>query len=103
MEMTDEETHKILSAYKAKRAKEKARYDRLKTDPEFVQRNRDRARAYYLANRDKKRETYKMNAEIRGAKSLFHYYESQNRMDEFIEKYPHKYKLISESSGIPPS
>ena len=96
MEISNDETLKILTAYKRKREQEKARYDRIKADPVFVQKNRDRARAYYIANKDKKAETYKMNKEIRGAKSLYHYYESQDRVDEFIEKYPSKYKLISE-------
>lgn len=103
MELSDDQTHKILEAYKRKRAKEKERYDKLKADPEFIQKNRDRARAYYIANKDKKAETYKMNKEIRGAKSLYHYYESQGRADEFTEKYPSKYKLISEIEDEPPS
>ena len=103
MEMTDEMTQKILSAYKQKRAKEKERYERNKADPEFVKRNRERAKAYYLANKDKTRETYKMNAEIRGAKSLLTYYESQGRVDEFILKYPQRYALISELQDKPPS
>jgi len=103
MELSDDQTHKILEAYKRKRTKEKERYDKLKADPAFVQRNRDRARAYYVANKDKKQETYKMNKEIRSAKSLFHYYESGGRADEFIEKYPHKHKLILDSQDKPPS
>jgi len=98
MELSDDQTHKILEAYKRKRTKEKERYDKLKTDPEFVQKNRDRARAYYIAHRDKKVETYKMNKEIKSAKSLFHYYKSQGREDEFILKYPQKYDLITADS-----
>ena len=97
MELSDDQTHAILEAYKRKRAKEKERYDKLKTDPDFVQRNRARAKAYYIANRDKKAETYRMNKEIRSAKSLFHYYESQGRADEFAERYPHKLTLITDS------
>tara|TARA_R110000787_G_scaffold67734_2_gene151659 strand:- start:9 stop:320 length:312 start_codon:yes stop_codon:yes gene_type:complete len=103
MEISDDQTHKILIAYKAKREQEKARYQRLKNDPEFVQRNRDRAKAYYIANKDKKKESYAINKEIRGAKSLLHYYQTQGRVDEFIEKYPSKYKLISDSQDTPPS
>lgn len=102
MEMSDEQTQKILSAYKHKRSKEKERYERLRKDPEFIKKNRDRAKAYYLANKDKKKETYQLNAEIRGAKSLLNYYESQGRVDEFILKYPHKYALISETQDTPP-
>tara|TARA_R100000541_G_scaffold58278_1_gene69308 strand:+ start:430 stop:726 length:297 start_codon:yes stop_codon:yes gene_type:complete len=98
MELSDDQTHAILEAYKRKRAKEKERYDKLKTDPDFVQRNRDRARAYYIAHRDRKQETYKMNKEIKSAKSLFHYYKSQGREDEFILKYPQKYDLITADS-----
>ena len=102
MEMSHEQTQKILSAYKMKRAKEKERYNRLREDPEFVKKNRDRAKAYYIANKDQKKETYKMNAEIRGAKSLLNYYESQGKIDEFILKYPHKYALIAETQDTPP-
>ena len=101
--MSEDQTHKILEAYKRKRAQEKARYEKLKADPEFILKNRARAKAYYIANRDKKAETYRMNKEIRGAKSLFHYYQSQGREDEFIEKYPHKHELISEMQDKPPS
>ena len=97
MEISDDQTHKILEAYKRKRSKEKERYDKLKADPEFIKKNRDRARAYYIANRDKKAETYMMNKEIRSAKSLFHYYESQGRGEEFIKRYPHKHALINDS------
>lgn len=97
MDMTHEETQKILIAYKKKRTQEKARYDRLKDDPIFIEQNRARAKAYYLANKDKKSAVYKANKEIRSAKSLYNYYEIQGRAEEFIERYPEKYILIGDS------
>tara|TARA_R110000823_G_scaffold217485_1_gene346804 strand:- start:260 stop:628 length:369 start_codon:yes stop_codon:yes gene_type:complete len=97
MDMTHEETQKILLAYKKKRAQEKARYDRLRDDPLFIEQNRARAKAYYLANKDKKSSVYKANKEIRSAKSLYNYYETQGRDQEFIERYPEKYILIADS------
>ena len=102
MDMTHEETQKILIAYKKKRTQEKARYDRLKDDPLFIEQNRARAKAYYLANKDKKSAVYKANKEIRSAKSLYNYYEIQGRAEEFIERYPEKYILIADSLSNTP-
>ena len=104
MDMTREETQKIMKAYKRKREQEKARYDRLKKDPEFIENNRARARSYYVANKDKKAEIYKENKAMRSAKSLHHYYASVGREDVFIERYPEKYILITSAAlGIPPA
>ena len=94
----EEQIHRILSSYKNKREKDKERYQKKKDDPEFVEKNRTRAREHYHKNKDVKRERYYENRDVAIARNSFYYYRKLNNLDLFQDKFPERYKLI-ESLG----
>tara|TARA_R110002096_G_C14047726_1_gene672983 strand:+ start:223 stop:513 length:291 start_codon:yes stop_codon:yes gene_type:complete len=94
MDLDDFQIQKILTSYKRKREKERERYQSKKDDPEFIIKNRERAHTYYIKHRDETKEKYKQNASVKRARSLYHYYDSQGRGEEFKTKYPEKIPLL---------
>ena len=87
---------KIIEAYKKRRDRDKAKYERKKNDPNFVQQNRARAKAHYQAHyKDIKKSNYESNKELNQCKSLFYYYRKNNKVDEYIKKYPEKVEILT--------
>tara|TARA_R110001592_G_scaffold92299_1_gene269261 strand:+ start:445 stop:789 length:345 start_codon:yes stop_codon:yes gene_type:complete len=89
-----EKIEKIITLYKKSKARDKAKYEKKKADPDFVSSNRARAKAHYEANKEVKATEYKNNKEYLKNKSLFNYYRSNDRIDEFREKYPEKCECL---------
>ena len=57
--------------------------------------NRERAKAHYHKNKELKKNHYDINKELIKARTSYHYYLKQNRLEEFKEKYPERYdKLV---------
>jgi hypothetical protein len=94
------EVDKLLTAYKRKQQKEKERYDRLKDNPDFVKKNRIRAKNHYDKNKEKKMEKYKSNIDYERAKSSFYYYKKRNNIEAFKSRYPERYELMKDKLNV---
>ena len=95
-DLSDDKIKQVLERYKRKQLMDKNRYHNIrKIDPEFVKRNRERAREHYALNKDKKKEYYETHIELKKARSLVSYYKKLGRLDEFKEKYPDKWEIYS--------
>lgn len=104
MEMSDELIQKILATHKKRKEYERNRYHNvLKHDPDFVEKNRQRAREHYAKNKDKKREKYAKGRDIENARSNYRYYVRLGRQNEFQSKQPLKYELLVKAGFIKPS
>tara|TARA_R110000803_G_scaffold102283_1_gene170341 strand:+ start:13314 stop:13691 length:378 start_codon:yes stop_codon:yes gene_type:complete len=98
--LNDQDIQKIINQYKNKREREYKKYhETLKLDEAFCQKNKQRALEYYYKNKDAKKEKYKNDNEFIKARSSFQYYKKNNRVDDFISKYPLKCELLT-SRGI---
>ena len=95
-DLSDDKIKQVLERYKRKQLMDKNRYHNIrKIDPEFVKRNRERAREHYALNKDKKKEYYETHIELKKARSLVSYYKKLGRLDEFKEKYPERWEIYS--------
>ena len=95
-DLSDDKIKQILERYKRKQLMDKNRYHNIrKIDPEFVKRNRERAREHYALNKDIKKEYYETHIELKKARSLVNYYTKLGRLDEFKEKYPERWEIYS--------
>ena len=92
--MTDTQISKVMEQYKKKQALDKARYERLKKDQEFVEKNRQRARDHYALNKDKKKERYDNDKFFMNAKSSYYYYRRQDKLELFKEKWPERTEVL---------
>ena len=97
--MTDEKIQRIITVYKKQRDRDKRRYELRKQDPEFMERNRQRARLYHQKNRQNKKDQYQKNIDFMQSRNLLNYYKKLNRLDDFKSKYPDKIVLL-ENHGI---
>ena len=93
--MDDEKIKSIVRAYERSREREKARYvQKLRDDPEFQRKNRERAKLHYSQNKDKKKQYYDAHRDVINAKSLFKYYKQQGKVEYFKTKFPERHELI---------
>ena len=92
----NEKIHKIIDLYKKSRARDKLKYDKRKSDPVYVEQNRQRSRAYYIKNKESKQNEYAQNQDFRKHRSLFNYYKYNDRLDEFMDKYPDRVTFLQE-------
>ncbi len=101
-ELNEEQIEKILTNYKNKRIRENKYYHEVsKNCEEFCEKNRQRAKSHYdKIGKDKKKEKYETNKDILKAKSLYHYYKKNNKIDKFIEKKPTEYQLLIDCNFI---
>ena len=96
----------IIKVYQRQRDRDKAKYQMRKESPEFVKQNRDRAKAHYTANKEARASKYQDNKDFMRCRSLHNYYKLNNRLDEFIDKYPDKCALLKDhgfTPGLSPS
>ena len=97
----NDKINKIIESYKKRRDRDKAKYLRKKNDPNFVQQNRARAKAHYEAHyKDIKKNNYESNKELNQCKSLFYYYRKNNKVDEYIKKYPEKVEILTNQGFV---
>lgn len=97
---TEEQISSILASYKNKREKEKERYEKKKHTPEFIEKNRQRARQYYENNKEKVNNKYQQDPEYIRARNGYHYYKKTNNLERFIEKYPTRYQLLKDRGYV---
>ncbi len=94
---TETEINHILESYKKIKNTNKKYYDKIKDTDEFKQKNRARAKKHYHENKaykQTKKDDYEKNKTFLNARTSYKYYKTRNRLDEFIEKFPHKYELV---------
>ena len=95
MEYSEDQIQRILTLYKQNKIKNKENYQKIKDNEEFKMKNRERAKAHYHQNKELKKNHYDINKELIKARTSYHYYLKQNRLEEFKEKYPERYdKLV---------
>ena len=95
MEYSEDQIQRILTLYKQNKIKNKENYQKIKDTEEFKMKNRERAKAHYHKNKELKKNHYDINKELIKARTSYHYYLKQNRLEEFKEKYPERYdKLV---------
>jgi len=91
----DDKINKIITLYKKRVERDRIKYEKKKNDPVFIEQNRSRAKAHYEAHyKEVKKQNYNKNKDVVKAKSLFYYYRRNDRVDEFISKYPDKVELM---------
>ena len=90
----DEKIRKIVELYKKSRARDKVKYDKKKDDPNHKEENKLRCKAHYLKVKDAKKLEYANNREFRKHRSLFNYYRLNDRVEEFISKYPERVTFL---------
>ena len=93
--MSDEQISRMMDRYKkGLETKKKLYHDVKKHDPEFVAKNRERARLHYHNNKHIKKEKYENNKDFLKAKSLLQYYKYNNKVNIFKDKHPEKVELL---------
>jgi len=95
MEYSDEQIKHILNVYKTQREKDKINYEKKKLNPDFVQKNRDRAKKHYYENKENRTNNNPLNKELQKAKMSYHYYKKKDNIDKFKEKYPERYNMLT--------
>lgn len=92
---SEDQINKMITSYKKRQARDKAKYDKNKDSEEFKNKNRERAKSHYQANKELKKSKYQDNKELLKSRSLYNYYKYHNRENEFITKYPLKVELMN--------
>ena len=93
-QLTDDDIKKMVEFYKKQKERDRKRYEIRRQNPEFMERNRQRARAHYQANKEAKKLKYENNKEFIGSRALLYYYKQNDRVSEFIDKFPDKVKIL---------
>jgi len=89
---TEKEINTALIRYKYNRTYQRDyKKNKYNTDEEYKNKIVERSRNYYADNKDKKKEYYKKNKEMIGAKRKYNYYKKLDKMDHYMEKYPDEY------------
>ncbi len=99
--MDEEAINRVILQYKKKKEKEYNNYhNKNKLNPEYMQKNKERAKNHYNLNKENRKDSYNNNKELVKARSSFYYYKKNNKLDKFKEKFPHhvetliKYNII---------
>ena len=90
----DAKIQKIITLYKKQRERDHIKYMNKKDDEVFIKQNNARAKAHYQANKETKATKYQDNKDFLKCRSLFNYYRLNDRIDEFVSKYPNKVSLL---------
>ena len=100
-EFSDTQIQNILKTYKKKRESEKKHYHSvLKHDPEFKEKNRQRAKIWYEKNRDRRKSYYETNKDEHNAKTLYKYHLKKDNLEYFKNHHSDKYDLLVEKGFI---
>lgn len=94
-QLSDVEISRILEIYKNQREKDKTKYEQRKNDPEFMKKNRERAKKHYELNKHKRVNKYSENKDLQKAKCSYHYYKKKDNLDKFKERFPDRYELLN--------
>jgi len=92
--LSEQEIDHILTQYKCRREKDKINYQKKKLNPEFIEKNRQKAKDWYHSNKERRQESYVNNKDFLNAKNHFYYYKKKDQIDKFKEKYQDKYNIL---------
>jgi hypothetical protein len=93
-QLSDNEISRILELYKIQRERDRVKYEQRKQDPEFMKKNRERAKKHYEENKHNRVNKYSENKDLQKAKSSYHYYKNKDNLDKFKERFPERYELL---------
>tara|TARA_R110000744_G_scaffold236836_1_gene354344 strand:- start:848 stop:1234 length:387 start_codon:yes stop_codon:yes gene_type:complete len=94
---TEEEIAILVQRYDRKKEMEyKLYHEQKKIDPEFVKKNRARAKRHYDNTKPQQRINYQDNKEYYQARGSYYYYKKNDRMNTFIQKWPERVALLRE-------
>lgn len=101
MDLTEDQINKIILDYKTKQSRQREYYKtHLKDNETFKMKNRERAKANYEKNKQKRRDEYLASADLRKAKSLYHYYNKRDKLDVFKERHSERFDLLVEKGIV---
>ena len=99
--MNEETINRVILQYKKKKEKEYNNYhNKNKLDPDYMQKNKDRAKNHYNLNKEKRKESYSQNKDLVKARSSYYYYLKNNKIDTFKSKFPHHVELLRKYNTI---
>ena len=99
MDISDEEIQRILKLHQKRLAYDRKRYhEKLKHNPEFIAKNRQRANEHYKLHGQKKRLKYQEHRDLMNARSSYRYYKKTDRIELFKEKHPEKYQILVDNN-----
>jgi len=101
MDFTEDEIKMILEKYKKGLQDNRDRYHNIrKLNPQFMEKNRERARKHYQNNIQKKIDYYKKNKEELNMKQRYRYYKKKDNVEKFKEKFPEDFKRLNDIGFI---
>jgi len=101
--MEDNEIKDIVNKFIHRREYYKQRYHNyVKTDPEQVDKARERSRKHYNNNKEKRKQYYQTNKKMMLAMNKYRYHKKNNTIERFISKYPNEYKLLLTEERVEP-
>jgi len=92
---SNEKILKIIDLYKKGRVRDKAKYDKKKNNPDYIEANKLRSKAHYLKVKEAKQLEYANDKDFRKHRSLYNYYRLNDRVEEFISKYPERVEFLA--------
>ena len=102
LELENDTIQRIINNYKKKVEYDHDRYhNKIKNDPELMEKRRELSREHYHNNKEKKKEYYEKNKEKVRLQGLARYYKDEP--DKLKQRYPLEYDLIIEYNLIPPN
>ena len=94
-EISNDDIKKIMEKQKRINIAHKKYYhEKLKDNPEYQAKARERSRQWYIKNNKKKKERYEGNKDLINAKQLYLYHNNKNQSNKFIDRYPDKYQML---------
>ena len=94
-EISNTDIKKIMDKQKKINIAHKKYYhEKLKDNPDYKAKARERSKIWYEKNNKKKKEKYEANKDLINAKQLYIYHKNKNNAAKFINKYPEKYEML---------
>ena len=101
MELSNEKIVTMMETHKERLEKKKELYHSVhKYDPEFVRKNRERAKRHFDNNKEKKRQYYYDNIERKRLNNFYYSYKRQDRLEDLKKKHPKIYDKLIEIGKI---
>jgi|DEB0MinimDraft_6_1074348.scaffolds.fasta_scaffold16212_3 chemotaxis methyl-accepting protein methylase len=101
-DFTEDQISDILKNYKTQKDRSREYYDKVKDTEQFKMKNRARAKKHYDNGYNvKRKDEYKINADVIKAKNLYYYYKKTNQINLFKEKHSDKYEALLSINYIP--
>jgi len=99
MTFDDQQINKILNQYKKTRERERKYYHEVKkTNEDFVNKNRERAKNHYETNKENKKQEYQEKKDFYKCKSLYYYYKRNGKSEDFSTKFPDKMEILNQNN-----